>query len=79
MKTRLRLLVEVMGVDSGWGGRPWAGAGWPGFQPLLLRQREACGLARVRAILKGGKGPRLGYLCLLCELFHRKWTVIQSS
>lgn len=56
------------------------GAGWLGFQPLLLRQREeACGLAHVGAILKGGEGPRLGYLCLLCELFHRKWTVIQSS
>lgn len=36
----------------GWGPR------WPCFQPLLLRQpEEACGLAHVGAILKGGEGP----------------------
>lgn len=26
-----------------------------------------------------GEGPRLGYLYLLCELFHRKLTVIQAT
>ena len=80
MKTRLTLLMEVRGWTAAGEGGPGPAVGWPGFQPFLLRQRgEACGLAHVGAYLKGGEGPRLGYLCLLCELFHRKWTVIQSS